>query len=673
MEFTIGRTHLVVDQTTGAVTRIEDTVTGLVHVAENPDRFLFRLTVPNGVWTARYADAHFARPRVTQKSDSALHLQWTNLPAKDGTPTGVEVEVRFRADSQTGEIRFEMDVQNNGPDPVTDLHAPMLAGWTGMGGPGEDTLILGGHTRQDPHRFPQNTGTTYAQLYQKGRTDYPVGLYAPWADLSGPGGGLSVINYMEKPQNGTFFEYNAAGHEEGYRLAFGWRTPCVIPPGESWSSPPFGISVHGGDWHMTADRYSDWMDTWFTPPPAKKSLREIIGFQNVWLRGFDGTPFHALDEIPRIAADGRRYGVDQLCIWDEVSLGMYDRQDDRDILAYPPEEKETLRRALRQAGADGTNVNALVNFRLIPASTPFLERYGAESSRLLDGSPHTEIYSGSHNSLCGWTPDRGPTCHICSSFAQSYRERVLRWTEQYLDLGYVSMFYDQPFETTADYGRIADGCRPEDTYAAVCSLVKEVRERLQANDPDAYLIGEYCEAFMSRYIDLWMSWYREVGPARRAAYSIPRTMHSWVVDNDPAQASRAFALGMYLCLCTRGNEGTLADVPAFGEHVHKLATLRRRCADRTVHARFRDNRGLELRTGGAVEAYAFGGAEGPVVIVTAPGEAAAATVTVNREAFTHRGNPDRGRILRLDGSESAVTGETRHFELAANDVAVWLL
>lgn len=672
MELHAGNIRLVVDKATGAIVRIEDRVTGLVHVPSNPDKLLFRITVPRGTWSSRYVDNHFAPPRILKHTNSEIVFKWDNLPAEDG-PTGVSVEVCLHALPDAGEVRFTIDVANNGPDRLTEVCFPIIGGWTGIGGKGADEFVLGGHGSLDPHSFPRQTGMTYATLFQKDRQEYPVGLYAPWVDLSGPGGGISMVHYMEAPQNITFFEHNEVGHEPGLRLAFGWRTPCVIGSGEKWTSAPVGISVHDSDWHATADRYIEWMETWFRPPPSKRSLREMIGFQNVFLRGFDGSPIRTLDAIPQIAADGRQYGVEHLCIWDELTLGNYERMDTRVILEYSPEEKEVIRRGLRQAREEGTNVNALVNFRLFPANPHFIEKYGLDALRLLDGSLYTENYSATHHFPGGWTHDRGPNCCISSSFAKSYRERVLRWTQEYMDLGYVSMFYDQPFETKPDYGRIADGCRPEDTYAAVVSLVAEVRQMLHRNNPDAYIIGEMCEAFMAQHIDLWMSWYTEVSHALHAAYSIPQTMHSWVVDNNAAQASRAFAIGMYLCLCTRGNEGTLADVPEFGEHVSRLAALRRQCADRTVYGRFRDNQGIRVKSDGGAEAYAFDSAEGPAVIVTSPEESSSVTVEVDRDQFTNPGKPEEGRIVRLDGSEEVAAGDTRRFELAANDVAVWLL
>jgi hypothetical protein len=673
MRLQTGRTGVEIDRTTGAIERVEDTRTGLVHIPSNPHKSLFHLTVPRAPQCSRFTNNRACRPDVVEEKRDLLALRWRNLPAQ-GEPTGISLYVCYTVDHATGEIRISGKLSNAGEERITEVCFPTVGGWCGVSGPGSDTFVLGGHRERDPHRFPVNIGTTYAKIFQKARADYPVDLYAPWADLSGAAGGLSLIHYMDTPINATFTEQNQAGHGDGLALAFGWRTPCVVAPGETFVFAPVGLSVHGGDWHITADRYSAWMESWFSPPPVSPALREIIGFQNVFLHGFDGTPFHAFDEIPQIAADGRRYGVDHLCLWDELILGNYERPDSRDLFEmYDAEAASVLRRALARAREEGSNVNALVNLRLAPARPDFMAKYGDEAIRLLDGSMHTEKYSATHYSPGGWTPDRGPNCFISSSFAESYRERVLEFTRNYLDLGFTSMFYDQPFEVIPDYGRQVQGYRPEETYGAVLSLVAEVRKMLHQHSPDAYLIGEYCEAFMAQHIDLWMSWYTHPDEARYAAYSIPQTVHSWVVDNNKGQASRAFAMGMALCLCTHGNESTLAAVPDFAEHVKRLAALRLLTASRIAHGRFRDNQGIELKTNGSAEAYAFDSPEGPAVIVAAPDEAAGATVTVERSAFVQPGTSDQGRILRLDGSQDEANGAEQHFELATAEVAVWLL
>ena len=156
-------------------------------------------------------------------------------------------------------------------------------------------------------------GNTYARNHQREWWGYPVRLFAPWLDVSGPGGGMALINYMVEPQNGALCFENLAGYGAGLNLALGWAHLVRLAPGERWTSPPMGISVHGGDWHRTADRYREWFDAVHPPDLSRPHLRTGIGFQNVLFRGFDGTPIRPLVD-PRSQID-RRSGVDHLCVW----------------------------------------------------------------------------------------------------------------------------------------------------------------------------------------------------------------------------------------------------------------------------------------------------------------------------------------------------------------------
>jgi hypothetical protein len=283
----------------------------------------------------------------------------------------------------------------------------------------------------DPNAFPLNKGMTYARVHQKQSFSYPVQMYAPWAYLSGPTGGIGYVLYMERPRNGQFFIHNMAGHEESLRLAMGWMAPAVVLPGRDWTSVTTGISLHGGDWHDTADRWGRWMDTWFRPSRARRRLREIIGFQNVFLRGFDGWKINALDRVPQLAADGRRYGVYDLSLWDEPSIGIHERMDDRDLFAYEPEEIEVLKQGWARARDAGTNVNALINTRLLPMGSALGKQRIDEVLRCQDGSPRTENYAASHHDPGGFCRRRGPNCYVCSPLSEGCRERVRQWTRDF--------------------------------------------------------------------------------------------------------------------------------------------------------------------------------------------------------------------------------------------------
>jgi len=121
-------------------------------------------------------------------------------------------------------VTFRLRLSNRSDSDVTDVLFPWLGGWTGLGGKGKDFMVLGGVRSIDPHAFPKNKGTTFIRFHSASFWHYPVILYCPWVDLSGPGGGLSYISYMEGPRNLGFMLENIAGYERGLRMGF-WVDP----------------------------------------------------------------------------------------------------------------------------------------------------------------------------------------------------------------------------------------------------------------------------------------------------------------------------------------------------------------------------------------------------------------------------------------------------------------
>ena len=670
-----GRLHLVIDKCTGSLVRIEDRKTGRSHLNSTGegrnDGRLFRIIVPSNMWSSRYADSQDAPKTDIQRDGNGINIIYPELLAR-GEATGVSAKVRIDLPSETEEARFTLKLENHGDAPITEVIFPIIGGWMGIGGNGKDKMILGAASEFNPHAFPLNTGVTYAREHQRKFFRYPFDLYAPWIDLSGPGGGISYINYMNRPFNGGVYLENLAGYASGLRLAFGWTHWPLVKNGQTWTSPPISISLHGGDWKNTADRYNTWVDTWFSPAPGPRSARTSIGFQNVFLRGFDGTPMRGLESIPDIARIGRKYGVDQLCIWDFVLIGNYAKHADLDLLDYTDAEKEILRKVLSQAKKEGTDVSALVNFRLTnPMSTLYKKESHAELIRSIDGSIRTESYPGSYYHAQERPIHAGPISYVLSPRSESYQRRVLRQTQEYINLGFTSMFYDQPFEVCPDYNLKHKDASPDDVYGGCLELVARVREKLSENDPNSLMIGEGCEVFASQWIDLWMSWYTSFKPVERTAYAFPHTMNSWVVDSNIAQASRAFALGLYLCLTTHGIEETLDAEPALAEHVRKLAALRKRCAERTCLARFRHTRGLDLTLDEGVSAYAYDSGEGPAVIVAAGEKGGSAKIDIDLDSFTTPETRGQNTIFHLDGSQDNICEPGRlKLNLKPNEVVI---
>ena len=293
----------------------------------------------------------------------------------------------------------------------------------------------------------------------------------------------------------------------------------------------------------------------------------------------------------------------------------------------------------------------------------------------LDGSAKVEVWSGSLIPGHFSTSFLGPYCNLFSPFFEKYRQRVIEKLQEYLDLGYTSLFYDQPFESYPDYSKKDSGGVPEMTYAATLDLIRDVRKKLREKNPDAVIMGEQCDVFGSEIIDQWMTWIwsdQDIASAIRVHYSLPQTVINCVVDRKPGLASHAFAAGLHLLLMTYAGYGTLSDVPEFAEHIRKLAELRKRCANSTVHARFCDTLGLSIETEDKIVAYSYESESGPAVIIAAPEQAGKIQIHLDRTSFDSPGDIDNGQLFFLNGSVSKATGDSQEFKLDKHDVLIWI-
>jgi len=672
-----GRTTVEINRH-GAVTGISDSKSGYTYFASGKSAgSLFHILIPVPTWSSRAILPSLSKaPEIIDDAESCL-LIYDNMQLNK-KPTGIRAELRMVFPPGSDEILVTLRLSNNGRETVAGVVFPWIKGWRSPGNRAYDRIMLGpsyGKVNMDslPGWTPAWGNGTYAQ--NSIGASYPQALIVPWIDFSGERGGVSCINYQEEPRNHyASIIKDMAPDTEGYP-GFLWGFYAYVPPGSNWESPAMGISVHDGDWHRTADRYRKWMDCRIIPAKSSKKFRESIGSQHVFFNYFDGTPVRPYKTLPQIASTGRKYGVRELCVWDRLSLGTYVRfASGEDLLLYPEGDRKVLTRAIRQAVRAGSDVSALVNFRLMNKSIKAAEKYEDEMQTALDGSPKMEIYPVSLIPGNFSAAHLGPYCDCFSPFSEKYRHRVLKKIDEYMKIGYTSLFYDQPFECRPDYSHKHRGGVPEMTYRATLDLIRDVRQRLRKKNPRAIIMGEQCEIFATQIIDQWMCWVwsdRDIESAIRLHYSCPHTVINCVVDADCGLASHAFAAGLHLMLMTKGGFGYLADVPEFALHVRKLSDLRKRCAARTVHARFCESRGFQVESDDNIVAYSYESSEGPALILAAPEHSGRITVHIDRMFFSEPGSPGIGKIFRLDGSESEIKGDIQTFELDKHEVIVW--
>ena len=78
----------------------------------------------------------------------------------------------------------------------------------------------------------------------------------PWQDLyAADGGGLYLASYDQTFQQ---VDLETWPDRDAGSITMDMRTLAFLEPGQSWTSQPFEVAVHEGDWHWAADRYRQW-------------------------------------------------------------------------------------------------------------------------------------------------------------------------------------------------------------------------------------------------------------------------------------------------------------------------------------------------------------------------------------------------------------------------------
>jgi len=666
------------DRATGSLADITDLTNGQEHLLGRAGARLFRVACPSGLWMSRYADSHEADPPEFIPETGKLTIRWPRLKPMDGeVDIAVTVRVELPADEQ--EARFTAELTNNGSDRLHEFWFPWAGGWTGLAGPESDCGLCG-CTRVDLRPRERET-FAYNLMGSHRRTlyEYPL-MQLPFLDISGGGRGLSYICYQERPYLGGIVIANLDPEPDGQLLSFAWVHFPFTKPGQTWSSPPVGISVHRGDWHATADRYRRWLEPRWKPPHPPPRLSQSIGYQVIQLRNFDGQPNHRFQDIPRLAADGLKYGVADLCVWDPITC-LYLRPDEGDFWDEfdPSQSLDDLRAGVAEAKRLGANVSTMVNYRLVRMNSQLFRALGggAQVVRSLYGSPVIEDWSTCSSGHAGFrTPYLARQAAVLCQKSASFRRRAIEVTRKTLDLGFTSLFIDQAFETKPCFAEGHGHDSPADTHAAALEWFEEAVEMVRKRDPDAYVIGETTDVFGSQYLDLAWNWAWASLAPEVMRYTIPETLHCWVVDHQPKALNRAFAMGFLAAFTTGMAEKSLAAYPEFGERVARLAALKKRCAEWIASGRFRDRIGIEA-TGAT--AYAYQTADClAVALADCDGRDGYAVIALDPAGHGRKVNGP-GTLYRLDGSASPagipLADGRIHLSapLGAYEAAVWVL
>ncbi len=664
----------------GSLVQITDLKTGYAWLHPSTPRRLVKLIQRNPAASSNILLSNNAGPPEMNLSGERLTIRFHGI--RDGAAdTGILLTVSVRLPEDSPEAFFSIEVDNRGASPIEELWFPFVAGRSGDRSAGEDVFTTShGIERDLYHAFRHGTFDTHSFGQHLQRIGLTAGHMLPMMDLSTPRGGLSYIKYEKRPRPTNFVYENLTYDPDHVELGWAWSTPVMIQAGGKYTSCEFGVGVHQSDWHATADRLRRFMDTWWRPSPMSAALKEKIGLYQVQIHAFSGEPYHDFDELPAMARDCEKYGVKDIMFWDPTA-SVYVRPDaEGDYWEMPAEREQKLRRALKDVKGMGFQVSACVNYRLVNETSRAWKRIGSEAQYSVWGVPLYGNVPGSMNGAIYNAPnyemETRSMCQGTEKFARFARDL----TQQTLDLGLTSIFIDQAFEPSYALPKEHDGLDPFVAMDRTYGWFGDASRMARARDPQAYSIGEVPDIWNTQSIDVWWVWGWNTPnwpPPEVFMYLLPEVCFVWCTDEYQLPVlPKAFAMGSFLAIGTRGMTGLISDEPVLAGHIARLAELRRKTVPFVSRGRFVDNRGLQVD---GAEGFVFISKEG-VAVTLANGrpDATDATVRLRSAALTGK-RLGAGQVYFENGTTEPAAPDQRgqewelHIKLDGCSAAVWTL
>ena len=456
-----------------------------------------------------------------------------------------------------------------------------------------------------------------------------------WMDLYSVGNnsGLYFASY-DKTLLMTELESEPDTEEKTMRLGF--RKYAYIPPGDSWTSDPYVIGVHEGDWHWAADAYRAWAKAWMRKPDVPKWVKDADGWYGVGLgprQYHDSDNVYMFKDIPSLYDEAEYVGLNWIEVWGQMVLnGCYRFYYPDPYLGTVDELKAAIAEVKKRNGHVGFYVNIQAfDPRLpelpekyqgmIPADVQipdWMDEFKNYAAMHFDGS-HVRQYIR-HDE---WSDGHRIMCTAC----EGWRKYIMHWSiDRYVrEYGANVMYIDQVSSPPVEYcfdlnhGHRHHGACVQGRTETLRRIVEEGRKA----EPTFALVfeGNGDAAGQHGHVHLLTSVAGQTGyPCPEVfSYTFPyyiiidgfangwnqQTMASYYpkicgrVWRNEDVVNRVFLLGYRFDLCLPLKRGE-----PFTEYVKKVIALRKKVRKHLYNSTFMDDIGIHKLPEG-VEAKVF--------------------------------------------------------------------
>ncbi len=440
--------------------------------------------------------SHSQTPASVTVEDGVTTITYRSLVAEDGItyPIGLTCTIR----EIDGELDFVAEIDNRSAVRVNELQYPVAEFHRIADDFANDTFYAPaglGMRVPNPLAIAQKAHTEYMAADYKNswrNFAYPGGLSMPWFGIQSGGHYIAMTRRDTEACRITTFALGTGPREEKTpRLVMAVNSYPAVVPGEKMTLGHYRISVSDRDWRDVADAYRKWSnETWLAPRIdengrliTKNSIRHLKGWQRIIMKHQYGEIYHKYADLPRLYAEGARYGIQMILLFGWWKEGM-----DNGYPGYEPDEAlggaDALRAAIREINEKGGQVVLYANGQLIDTATDYYKTEGWKyTKKNIEKSEYREFYRFGNNGSLLRVSGLKTFCMGCFG-TEGWRSKLREIKNKHLSLGSNGTFFDQfsccfylCFDDSHDHGRRID-LDPQQRV----DIIREIRESLRDDE-----------------------------------------------------------------------------------------------------------------------------------------------------------------------------------------------
>ena len=359
----------------------------------------FRLLLPKPGYEASYFDSRDQKVSRIETDHDGVTCYYDSIR---NTREQLPVKVRYRIRAVERQLHFSIEVDNPTERKLAEVFYAIVGGQKGIGERLQtESLVPGANVNLAPKMFSRFQAGGYGGgnlgiRYDAAGFTYPGTMSMGWMDVFNPMTGTGYYYANQDPETRlTALYVEMRPFTKSAVVLDNWPAPSEVPPGEpigltmgwvnfpysskgTFSAGPVALESHRGDWHAASRIYRSWFDRHFSMDRPLSWLRKEMAWQSVIISNPEDVIVHRFKDLPKLAADAKKYGVTTFEIlgWDIGGI-------DRGYPQYQPDPRlgtaAEFRRALADIRAIGVHPLIFSNVQFADTATPVfrskLERY----------------------------------------------------------------------------------------------------------------------------------------------------------------------------------------------------------------------------------------------------------------------------------------------------------